>query len=390
MSFVMRPPRYRVSWLAALLIANALLALQVLTEPHLRVLQAVPQRVVPVVASLTGKSVAAWRQVVVLDISDLVPVDPISRQPDPASLPVDDLRSMLRWLADRGVTAIGLDLDIDAAKHASFTTFAATLTRADGTPVPFFSGVGPDGPHVSPTSSIAASRAMLSSTSALPLWTTTEAPAASISARLAKVARDDAPDLPAMLRLLAEPLPIDRASPYSGGVYRVDFQALEPLRQATVPAGGDAALHRTITPFAGKIAILGVVQAPRAQRRAVPGLSAPQPSVLIHAAGVHTLIEAPRYQLSLLGRAVLATALSLAVPAGLWVVRRRNRRRLPPWPMAPVHALVALGVLASAITISLAGLTILDLLWADYAVVAGTLLLQGQATRGLAALVIRR
>jgi CHASE2 domain-containing sensor protein len=175
--------------------------------------------------------------------------------------------------------------------------------------------------------------------------------------------------------------------------FAIDFGSLPGLKDTTVPdlaaeaAGLDEAIQGARDRLKGKIVLVGRARTGETTDTfTVPAQAEPVTGVYVHAAATYTLVKAPLFKLTPLGRIAADIAAAL-VPLGVvLMVRLKSSRRhadaaadhrLARWLTRGTAALVfAFGYFWVAFT---------GILWIDYLLVIAALLLHGPLERSWAA-----
>jgi hypothetical protein len=174
----------------------------------------------------------------------------------------------------------------------------------------------------------------------------------------------------------------DERAAFEAHEFFANFGSIPFIVERTVSAATAADVYAKGESLGGKVVMIGRARpgdAPDMFR--VPGVALPVAGVYLQAAGVYTLLDAPLYRLTAIGRVVIDVLVTL-IPTAMVLLRSvRNRIKtslLDPSAMAKVlGCLVLIG--------GYFGVVWTRVLWTDYIPVGLSLLLHGPLERFVAA-----
>lgn len=170
--------------------------------------------------------------------------------------------------------------------------------------------------------------------------------------------------------------------------FLVDYGPLERLRADLIPWRDLQAGRVSPEALRGRAVLLGDVDAPQAADRfTVPDRSGTFPGVLLHACGARTLIEAPLYELTLLGQTALDFGLGFLALSSVTIYALYRTWRTGE---APGHEsretriaelLFAIGVAVTAFVIGVLFVNRTRVMWDDFPLVIAGLFLDQPLTK---------
>lgn len=166
----------------------------------------------------------------------------------------------------------------------------------------------------------------------------------------------------------------------------VDYAPLEDLVEKRVRVGKDGKLPAEVEPgeIAGKMVLVGYATPDRTtDMTRIPGRPREYPGVFTHACAAYTLVEAPFYELSHGVRLALDALLAAVILLIVFGVRFYYSRK--PGVEVATHRIEAFVILGLVVLVWLAGSELpirMRLIWTDYVLVVGALLLHPYAGQG--------
>jgi CHASE2 domain-containing sensor protein len=184
---------------------------------------------------------------------------------------------------------------------------------------------------------------------------------------------------------------LTRGEHFTADEFTVDFGALSALRASAIVAARPDDIARANRDLHDKVVFIGRGQTGRTTDVfTVPGESTPVPGVFVHASAAYTLMEAPLYRLTHVGR-IVADVLAALIPLGcVLLVRLRHIRRSPSEAAAQrLFTRVAFLTAGLAFVFGYIVFERTGILWTDYLMVIAALLLHGPLEHAAAKAVAR-
>jgi CHASE2 domain-containing sensor protein len=190
-------------------------------------------------------------------------------------------------------------------------------------------------------------------------------------------------EIPSPLRWAVRRAALKTEEEFSASEFLVDYAGLERLMDQRVVAKDANAITAERTRIAGKIVLIGkATPGQAADEFNVPGRGTPVPGIYLHAAASYTLLQAPLYRLTHAGRVAADGLAALCVFGTILIVRlsysRWAHRELATHRM---HVLLTAVVILTVIVIGHYLVSTIRLIWTDYLMVVGALLLHSPAER---------
>jgi CHASE2 domain-containing sensor protein len=204
-------------------------------------------------------------------------------------------------------------------------------------------------------------------------------PSPSMSAALANAYRGPTPDPPTWLKPFVGRVSLKTVSSFSYGQFLVDYTPIDVLQSDAIRALGPADLANQDARFRGKLVVIGEMAHSRMPDVfVVPGKPSPYAGVLIHACAAYTLIHAPLYQLTGMGRYLLDILFASVIVLILALIRWRYETRTDR-PVAAMRLHILFTVLTIGVVVfgAVVLINVTRLMWDDFILVVVALLLHG-------------
>jgi CHASE2 domain-containing sensor protein len=174
---------------------------------------------------------------------------------------------------------------------------------------------------------------------------------------------------------------------FSVSEFLIDYAPLEQLIAQRVIADRAADVARQADRIAGRIVLVGRAAPGRTTDQFnVPGRGMPVPGIFLHASAVYTLLQAPLYRLTHAGRVAADALAALLVFGPVFLLRigwrSRTGRDLAAYRL---HAVVTAAVVVAVIVVGHFLVSDIRLIWTDYLMVVGALLVHSPAERRIGA-----
>ena len=349
-------------------------------------------------------------RVAVVDMSHVVPV--ASGNDGEPITPRGELKRITRAIADANPAAIGMDIIFQpdpmghlAPEDADFLDFCLSLKGSDGRPVPTFVGIHESivrGPQVwlgekrfAPLGAAVVVPKAEGSEPTLRVLSEIrlkgdngEVVATSLSSALARAALRSESQRRWLGRRLSRHLPwmiedevVKRQQALEAREFFVDFSGTARLMAAAVRVKSARDLTDKTAALSGRVVLVSAAGKPSDQFD-VPGQGSPVPGVYVHAAAVNTLLDAPLYKLTDVGR-VVADVLATMIPLGIIFAFEWSRRKRDVAEAAAERLFrsLALGMAAVIVVFGYFWIDWTGVLWTDFLMVIGALLLHAPAER---------
>ncbi len=201
------------------------------------------------------------------------------------------------------------------------------------------------------------------------------------------LADTDRREVPRSLAWAVERTTLHGEQEFSASEFLIDYAPLDQLLAQRVIVDTAADVAKAGGRIAGKIVLVGKATPGRTTDQfSVPGRGMPVPGVLLHASAAFTLLQAPLFRLTHAGRALADFGAALLVfgPVLLLGVGWRS------WtgsdlPAHRLHAAITVAVVFAVIAVGHFLVTSLRLIWTDYLMVVGALLLHSPVERRIGA-----
>jgi CHASE2 domain-containing sensor protein len=335
-------------------------------------------------------------KVAVVDINDL-PLVQVNRGNRVLSVtPRKPLREIVEAVVQQNPEAIGIDVDFSPDEHGFVTQedpdfFQFCLNQH----IPIFLGVyeslaqGPDkwlgqpefkqlAAYITVPKPQGAEGAVRMVERIQPAGVSQSCP--SLAAALANTLRPAAPHWLgwAIVRVSQK-----RTSEFSASEFLIDYSGLETLVRDRVPVSDATDLSKHENTLQGKLVLIGrATPEQTSDQFVVPGRGEPVQGVYIHASAAYTLLEAPLYRMTQLGRLSADLLVSLAVFGTIavirWLYSRRTRSELATHRM---HLVLTSLAVVTVIVLGHFLVQTTRLMWTDFLLVIGALLIHSPAER---------
>lgn len=164
--------------------------------------------------------------------------------------------------------------------------------------------------------------------------------------------------------------------------FLIDYGVLDALERTTIRASRAIDIASAAAQLRGKVVLIGRGQIDRTTDIFnVPTRSEPVAGVYVHAAATQTLLSAPLFRLTTIGRFV-ADALAALIPLG--IVLRVRTRQAAAGRSDPGHGLASALTIGMAVAVFIAGYLFVAwtrIMWTDCLMVSAALLLHGPLER---------
>lgn len=202
----------------------------------------------------------------------------------------------------------------------------------------------------------------------------------SLAAALANTVRPDAPN---WLGWAVARASQKRTNEFSASEFLIDYGALETLVHDRVRVSNAADLSKYENILQGKLVLIGrATPEQTSDQFVVPGRGEPVQGVYIHASAAYTLLEAPLYRMTEFGRLSADFLVSVAVFGTIavirWVYSRRTRSQIAVHRM---HLILTTLVVIAVILFGHFLVQTTRLIWTDFLLVVGALLIHSPAER---------
>jgi hypothetical protein len=190
-------------------------------------------------------------------------------------------------------------------------------------------------------------------------------------------------EIPSPLRWAARRAALKTQEEFSASEFLVDYGGLERLMDQRVIATDAEGITAKRDRIAGKIVLIGKAKPGQAADQFnVPGRGSPVPGIYLHAAASYTLLQAPLYRLTRAGR-IAADVLAALCVFGTILIVSLWYSRLAHSELAThrMHILLTAVVVLTVIVIGHFLVGTIRLIWTDYLMVVGALLLHSPAER---------
>ena len=174
-----------------------------------------------------------------------------------------------------------------------------------------------------------------------------------------------------------------RTNEFSASEFLVDYSGLEKLVRDRVRVSDAADLSKRENTLQGQLVLIGrATPEQTGDQFVVPGRGEPVQGVYIHASAAYTLLEAPLYRMTELGRLTADLLASVAVFGTIavicWVYSRRTRSEIAIHRM---HVMLTGLVVMTVIFFGHFLVQTTRLIWTDFLLVIGALLIHSPAER---------
>jgi CHASE2 domain-containing sensor protein len=172
---------------------------------------------------------------------------------------------------------------------------------------------------------------------------------------------------------------------FSVSEFLIDYAPLETLISQRIVAEDESAIAQYNKQIAGKIVLIGRASPELSlDQFNVPGRGVPVPGIYVHASAIYTLLQAPLYRLTPKGR-VAADALAALLVFGpiLLIQLYYSRKCINSVKSYNLPRILTLAVILAVIVVGHLLVHKIRIIWTDYLMVIGALLLHSPMERSL-------